>query len=116
MSRTEEERVSGVSKCELAHAVIAINNLGLSHVDCKANALEYYTAHCSHLTRSAEFINVLISGLLISADVVKPEVTTVHTYFILMTATNIYTAEFTLSKRQGFCTGNHNLLKQQHSH
>lgn len=49
-------------------------------------------------------------GLLISADVAKPEIMAVQTYFILMHA------EFTLSERQILYSRNHNLLKQQHSH
>lgn len=54
MSQTEEEGVSRVSKSGLAHAIMAINNSGLSHVDCEADVVEY-SSRRFHLTRSAVY-------------------------------------------------------------
>lgn len=84
---------------------MALNNSGLSQANCKANTGEYCTAHCSYPTHSAEFNNVLLTrGLLIRADVAKPEVMRLHTYFTLMTVTNIYTAEVQLVQEAEFYT------------
>lgn len=54
VSQIEEEGVSRASKSELAHAIMAINNLGLSHVDRKATVAEY-SSRRFHLTRSAVY-------------------------------------------------------------
>lgn len=43
----EKERVGRVSKCEHAHAVVAINNWGPSHVNSKANAAKLHGG-CRH--------------------------------------------------------------------
>lgn len=86
--KTGRKRVSRVSKCELAHALMALNNSGLSHADCQANAVEYCRAHCSRPTHSAEFNNVLTRCLLIGADVARPEIITVYTYSNLYSLTD----------------------------
>lgn len=83
----KKERVSKVSKCKLAHPLMALNNSGFSHADCKVQSVDY----CTLLiwTHSAMLNNSLTRGLLIRADEAKSSVMTIHTYSVLMIFINV---------------------------